>query len=215
MFSDLTGMLSASVIEAIPENNAAFLDNLQANYNVAVNMTTNGASVSGSFSALTHLEKALRHLLFSDYSLNKSNQQLQTIHKETLAQPQMADKGITCNLLLPQVSFHGREVRRHPRYANYLSPFYSAFDEEQGETTCKKRRVGRPRKKVSTKNIGKNKNSCRNVIAVKGFENVDSQPDLPTMDSSQISEQKLYSDFSTEQQREDEDQKYPKKSNYN
>lgn len=208
VFSDLTGMLSASVIDAIPENNPTFLDNLQTNYNVAVNMTTNGASVSGSFSALTHLEKALRHLLFSSYPLNQSKKQFQKIHKETLARPQMADKGITCNLLLPQVSFHGREVRRHPRYANYLSPFYSVFEDEQGEPTRKKRRVGRPRKKVPMKNNEKDKNTCKSEIAARDLENptdIDTLTDLP-MDSSLISEQKLEkfnSDFSTDQQRED------------
>lgn len=220
VFSDLTGMLSSSVIDAIPEDNPTFLNTLQANYNVAVNMTTNGTSVSGSFSALSHLEKALRSLLFSGYILNDGKEQFPTIYKETVTRPEMADKGITCNLLLPQVSFHGREVRRHSRYANGLSPFYSAFDEDQREASHKKRRVGRPRKKVPMQSNGKDKNVFPSAVTATDFESItdiDSLPDLP-MDSSMISVQKFDgkfpSDFSAEQQKEEEENDPEKDKDY-
>ncbi|XP_014791275.1 zinc finger protein 665 [Octopus bimaculoides] len=194
IFSHLTGLLSSSVMQAIPHNNQTFLDNLQSKYKIAVNMTTEGASVSGSFIALTHLEKALRHLLDSEYTHKECNVDLNaSCHKETLIKPDMVDKGISCNLLLPQISLHGREVRQHPRYINYVNSLYSSTHEDQKQTSIKKRKVGRPRKQLlAPKDNIKPKTDaqtqqtlCSNETFEKGTESNENIPDTVSLDCGQ------------------------------
>ncbi|GAB1599286.1 PR domain zinc finger protein 5-like [Argonauta hians] len=146
IFSHLTGVISSSVMQAIPQNKQTIFDKFQSKYQMSVDMSAEGTCVSGSFSALTQLEKALRHLLLPEYSSsNESNVDLKVnCHKETLMRPDMVDKEVSCNLLQPHISLHGRQVRQHPRYTSYVNSLGSS-NEDQNQNCIRKR--GRPRKR--------------------------------------------------------------------
>ena len=167
------------MLDSIPGSRDVVLHHLQTGVGVQVEhdiLNERYIVTSDTWTDLQRIEQHMAHLL-PQFGLqpktNFTNQVTQTCNKLNCSQDMKEDKAVFCDLLKPQYSRSGRELKaKDPGY--YVFPKSSLLDEpdapsspKEKRPTVTKRKRGRPRKNV-------------NKLAVEEIhDDLDSQSDKP------------------------------------